>query len=222
MKKEAVFEALQFERLAEAEQLRRSREFVRRLSRRRSVRDFSTKPVPLELIENAILAAGSAPSGANQQPWTFVVVQDAALKRQMRLAAEAEERESYERRMSQEWLDALAPLGTDWRKPHIEDAPCIIVVFRQAYGIAADGQRIKHYYSEESVGIAVGLLLAALHWSGLATLTHTPSPMKFLAEILGRPANERAFVLIPVGYPTDDAQVPAITKKPLDAIAAWR
>ena len=222
MKKEAVFQALQFERIAEAEQLRRSREFVLCLSRRRSVRDFSTKPVPLELIENAILAAGSAPSGANQQPWTFVVVQDAALKRQMRLAAEAEERESYERRMSQEWLDALAPLGTDWRKPHIEDAPCIIVVFRQAYGIAADGQRIKHYYSEESVGIAVGLLLAALHWSGLATLTHTPSPMKFLAEILGRPANERAFVLIPVGYPADDAQVPAITKKPLDAISAWR
>ena len=222
MKREAVFQALQFERLAEAEQLRRSREFVARISRRRSVRDFSTKPVSLELIENAILAAGSAPSGANQQPWTFVVVQDVALKRQMRLAAEAEERESYERRMSQEWLDALAPLGTDWRKPHIEDAPCIIVVFRQAYGIAADGQRIKHYYSEESVGIAVGLLLAALHWSGLATLTHTPSPMKFLAEILGRPANERAFVLIPVGYPADDAQVPAITKKPLDAIAAWR
>lgn len=222
MKKEAVFQALQFEQLAESEQLRRSREFVARISRRRSVRDFSTKPVPLELIENAILAAGSAPSGANQQPWTFVVVSDATLKKQMRLAAEAEERESYERRMSQEWLDALAPLGTDWRKPHIEDAPCIIVVFRQAYGIAADGQRIKHYYSEESVGIAVGLLLAALHWSGLATLTHTPSPMKFLAEILGRPANERAFVLIPVGYPADAAQVPAITKKPLDAIAAWR
>lgn len=222
MKKEAVFQALQFEQLAESEQLRRSREFVARISRRRSVRDFSTEPVPLELIENAILAAGSAPSGANQQPWTFVVVSDATLKKQMRLAAEAEERESYERRMSQEWLDALAPLGTDWRKPHIEDAPCIIVVFRQAYGIAADGQRIKHYYSEESVGIAVGLLLAALHWSGLATLTHTPSPMKFLAEILGRPANERAFVLIPVGYPADDVQVPAITKKPLDAIAAWR
>ncbi len=222
MAETAVFQNLDFEHLSEAEQLRRSREFVRRISQRRSVRDFSTKPVSMELIENAILAAGSAPSGANQQPWTFVVVRDGALKRQMRLAAEAEERESYERRMSQEWLDALAPLGTDWRKPHIEDAPCIIVVFRQAYGIAADGQRIKHYYSEESVGIAVGLLLAALHWSGLATLTHTPSPMKFLAEILGRPANERAFVLIPVGYPADDAQVPAITKKPLDAILLRR
>ncbi len=222
MKKEPVFQALEFDRLNEAEQLRRSREFVRRISRRRSVRDFSSNPVPLELIENAIRAAGSGPSGANQQPWTFVVVSDPALKKQMRAAAEAEEKDSYERRMSQAWLDALAPLGTDWRKPHIEDAPYVIVVFRQAYGLAADGRRIKHYYSEESVGIAVGLLLAALHWSGLATLTHTPSPMKFLAEILGRPANERAFVLIPVGYPADDAQVPAISKKRLDEIAAWR
>ncbi len=222
MKKEPVFQALEFDRLNEAEQLRRSREFARRMAQRRSVRDFSSNPVPLELIENAIRAAGSAPSGANQQPWTFVVVSDPALKKQMRAAAEAEEKDSYERRMSQEWLDALAPLGTDWRKPHIEDAPYVIVVFRQAYGMTADGRRIKHYYSEESVGIAVGLLLAALHWSGLATLTHTPSPMKFLAEILGRPANERAFVLIPVGYPADDAQVPAISKKRLEEIVAWR
>lgn len=222
MSQAAVFQALEFERLDEAEQLRRSREFARRIARRRSVRDFSSSPVPLELIENAIRAAGSAPSGANQQPWTFVVVSDPALKKQMRAAAEAEEKESYERRMSQEWLDALAPLGTDWRKPHIEDAPYVIVVFRQAYGITADGRRIKHYYSEESVGIAVGLLLAALHWSGLATLTHTPSPMKFLAEILGRPANERAFVLIPVGYPAADAQVPAISKKRLDEILLRR
>ena len=218
----AVYEELQFERLDEAEQLRRSREFLGRIQRRRSVRDFSSQPVPLELIENAIRAAGSAPSGANQQPWTFVAVGDAALKRQIRQAAEAEEKESYERRMSQEWLEALAPLGTDWRKPHIEDAPWIIVVFRQAYGLGEDGRRVKHYYSEESVGIAVGLLLAALHWSGLATLTHTPSPMKFLAELLGRPANERAFVLIPVGYPADGAQVPAISRKPLDAILLRR
>ncbi|MCY4466781.1 MAG: nitroreductase family protein [Chloroflexi bacterium] len=222
MSQEAVFQALQFEMLDEAEQLRRSREFVRRIAQRRSVRDFSPQPVPIELIENAIRAAGTAPSGANQQPWTFVVVSDPALKKQMRAAAEAEEKESYERRMSQEWLDALAPLGTDWRKPHIEDAPYVIVVFRQAYGIAADGRRIKHYYSEESVGIAVGLLLAALHLSGLATLTHTPSPMKFLAEIVGRPANERAFVLIPVGYPADDAQVPVISKKRLDEILLRR
>ena len=218
----AVYEELQFERLDEAEQLRRSREFLGRIQRRRSVRDFSSQPVPLELIENAIRAAGSAPSGANQQPWTFVAVGDAALKRQIRQAAEAEEKESYERRMSQEWLEALAPLGTDWRKPHIEDAPWIIVVFRQAYGLGEDGRRVKHYYSEESVGIAVGLLLAALHWSGLATLTHTPSPMKFLADLLGRPANERAFVLIPVGYPAEGAQVPAILRKPLDAILLRR
>ncbi|MDE2650048.1 MAG: nitroreductase family protein [Chloroflexota bacterium] len=222
MSQEPIFEALEFERLDEAEQLRRSREFLRRITRRRSVRDFSSQPVALELIENAIRVAGSAPSGANQQPWIFAVVSDPALKKRMRLAAEAEEKDSYERRMSQEWLDALAPLGTDWRKPHIEDAPYVIVVFRQAYGIAADGRRIKHYYSEESVGIAVGLLLAALHWSGLATLTHTPSPMKFLARLLGRPANERAFVLIPVGYPADDAQVPAISKKRLDEILLRR
>ncbi|MCY3574752.1 MAG: nitroreductase family protein [Chloroflexi bacterium] len=222
MSQEPIFEALEFKRLDEAEQLRRSREFLRRITRRRSVRDFSSQPVALELIENAIRVAGSAPSGANQQPWTFAVVSDPALKKRMRLAAEAEEKDSYERRMSQEWLDALAPLGTDWRKPHIEDAPYVIVVFRQAYGIAADGRRIKHYYSEESVGIAVGLLLAALHWSGLATLTHTPSPMKFLARLLGRPANERAFVLIPVGYPADDAQVPAISKKRLDEILLRR
>ena len=222
MSQEPIFEALEFERLDEAEQLRRSREFLRRITRRRSVRDFSSQPVALELIENAIRVAGSAPSGANQQPWTFAVVSDPALKKRMRLAAEAEEKDSYERRMSQEWLDALAPLGTDWRKPHIEDAPYVIVVFRQAYGIAADGRRIKHYYSEESVGIAVGLLLAALHWSGLATLTHTPSPMKFLARLLGRPAHERAFVLIPVGYPADDAQVPAISKKRLDEILLRR
>ncbi|MYI40435.1 MAG: nitroreductase family protein, partial [Chloroflexi bacterium] len=154
MSQEPIFEALEFERLDEAEQLRRSREFLRRITRRRSVRDFSSQPVALELIENAIRVAGSAPSGANQQPWTFAVVSDPALKKRMRLAAEAEEKDSYERRMSQEWLDALAPLGTDWRKPHIEDAPYVIVVFRQAYGIAADGRRIKHYYSEESVGIA--------------------------------------------------------------------
>ncbi len=222
MSHSAVYQTLQFERLDEGEQLRRSREFLGRIQQRRTVRDFSSQPVPFELIANAIRAAGSAPSGANQQPWTFVVVGDPALKRQMRLAAEAEEKESYSRRMSQEWLDALAPLGTDWRKPHIEDAPYIIVVFRQAYGLTEDGRRVKHYYSEESVGIAVGLLLAALHWSGLATLTHTPSPMKFLTDILGRPANERAFVLIPVGYPAADAQVPAITKKPLDGILLRR
>lgn len=227
MPKEPIFEPLDFERLSKAEQVRRSEEFARRMVKRRSVRHFSREPVPMELIENAIRIAGSAPSGANQQPWTFVVVSNPDLKREMRIAAEAEEKESYERRMSQEWLDALAPLGTDWRKPHIEDAPCVIVVFRQAYGIRAnpetgDDSRVRHYYSEESVGIAVGFLLAALHIAGLASLTHTPSPMKFLSEILDRPANERAFVLIPVGYPADDAEAPAISKKPLNKIMIRR
>jgi len=222
-----IFQPLNFERLSAAEQTRRAEEFARRLLKRRSVRHFSREPVPLNLIENAIRIAGSAPSGANQQPWTFVVISDPELKREIRIAAEAEEKESYERRMSQEWLDALAPLGTDWRKPHIEDAPYVIVVFRQAYGIRTDSEtgeesRVLHYYSEESVGIAVGFLLAALHISGLATLTHTPSPMKFLREILDRPANERAFVLIPVGYPAEDAEVPAIKKKPLAEIMIHR
>ncbi len=222
MASQAVYGPLDFERLDEAEQQRRSAEFLRRMVKRRSVRHFSSEPVPARLIENAIRVAGSAPSGANQQPWTFAVISDPALKREIRLAAEAEEKDSYQRRMTPEWLEALAVLGTDWRKPHIEDAPCVIVVFRQAYGIRKNdegqGERVRHYYSEESVGIAVGFLLAALHISGLATLTHTPSPMKFLAEILGRPANERPFVLIPVGYPAEDAKVPLISKKALSEI----
>ena len=219
MAQKAEYESLDFERLDISEQQQRSDEFLRRMLKRRSVRHFSSEPVPISLIENAIRVAGSAPSGANQQPWTFAVISDPALKRKIRLAAEVEEKESYERRMTPAWLEALSVLGTDWRKPHIEDAPYVIVVFRQAYGIrrADDGQdeRVMHYYSEESVGIAVGFLLAALHISGLATLTHTPSPMKFLAEILGRPANERPFVLIPVGYPAEDAEVPVISKKAL-------
>jgi nitroreductase len=168
-----------------------------------------------------VRAAALAPSGANQQPWTFVVVGDPALKQQIRAAAEAEERESYERRMSQEWKDALAPLGTDWRKPHLTDAPYLIVVFEQPYGLAEgpDGPvKVKHYYVKESVGIAVGILLAALTHMGLATLTHTPSPMGFLSELLERPANERPYVLIPVGYPAQGATVPTITKKPLGEV----
>lgn len=193
------------------------------MRRRRTVRDYSSEPVPLELIENAIAAAGRAPSGANQQPWTFVLVSDPEIKRQIRLAAEAEEKESYERRMSDEWLEALAALGTDWHKPHLEDAPYPIVVFRQAYGATTDPatgeiRKVKHYYSEESVGIAVGVLLTALHLCGLATLTHTPSPMAFLGRILQRPDNERPYVLIPVGYPPPNAKVPRIDKKRLDEI----
>jgi iodotyrosine deiodinase len=209
--------ALEFERLPAEEQRARSREFLERMSARRSVREFSREPVEFELIENAIAAAGTAPSGANQQPWTFVVVSDLELKREIRAAAEAEEREAYEHRMTEEWLQALEPLGTDWRKPHIEDAPYVIVVFEQAYGLGGD-RRWKHYYAKESVGIAVGLLLASLHLAGLATLAHTPSPMGFLGRILGRPRNERPFCLIPVGYPAEGSTVPKLEKKPLDEI----
>jgi iodotyrosine deiodinase len=218
-----VFHPLTFERLSESEQLARSRQFLETMRLRRTVRDYSTEPVSFELIANAIATAGTAPSGANQQPWTFVVVSNPEIKHQIRMAAEEEEKISYETRMSAEWLAALAPLGTDWHKPHLDDAPYLIVVFRQAYGIGVDAEtgeetKIKHYYTEESVGIAVGLLLASLHQAGLATLTHTPNPMGFLSDILQRPPNERAYVVIPVGYPAADATVPAITKKPLDEI----
>lgn len=217
------FQPLAFERLHPNEQRRRSQTFLERMKTRRTVRDFSTEPVPFELIANAIATAGTAPSGANQQPWTFVVVSNPDIKRQIRMAAEAEERENYERRMSQEWLDTLAHLGTDANKPHLEDAPYLIIVFAQPYGLAiepttGETKHVKHYYATESVGIAVGMLLASLHQAGLATLTHTPSPMGFLAEILNRPSNERAYVVIPVGYPAEDAQVPVITKKSLDEI----
>lgn len=184
------------------------------MAKRRTVRTFSPDPVEPELIENAIRCASLAPSGANQQPWRFVVVSDPEIKRAIREAAEAEERENYEHRFPEEWLDALAALGTDWHKEFLEIAPHLIVVFRIDYGLDGD-RKIKHYYVQESVGIAVGFLLAALHVAGLATLTHTPSPMGFLQKILNRPANERAFVLIPVGYPAAGAEVPAITKKSL-------
>lgn len=207
---------LDFERMQPSQQLESSRQFMNRMARRRSVRFFSAEPVPFELIENAIRCAALAPSGANQQPWRFVVVQDPEMKRQIREAAEAEERESYERRMPADWLHALAPLGTDWHKEFLETAPYLIVVFRIDFGLTQTeegGPRIKHYYVQESVGIATGFLLAALHMSGLATLTHTPSPMRFLTSILGRPKNERPFVLIPVGLPSPEATVPELTKK---------
>ncbi len=212
---------LAFQRKPLDEQLRASRAFVGDLSSRRTVRFFSPEPVPFELIENAIRCASLAPSGANQQPWRFVVVRDAETRRKIREAAEAEEKESYEHRMPDEWLQALAPLGTDWRKPFLEIAPYLIVVFRVDYGIEA-GRKVKHYYVQESVGIATGFLLAALHLGGLATLTHTPSPMGFLGSILERPANERPFVLIPVGYPSEDATVPDIPKKSLEDVLIVR
>lgn len=214
---------LEFTRLEAAEALQRSREFLELMKSRRSVRQFSRDEVPRRLIEDALLTAGSAPSGANQQPWTFVVVSDPGVKQRLRGAAEHEERLLYEQRASEEWLDALEPIGTNWIKQHITDAPYVIVVFEQAYGFNADGSRRKHFYVRESVGIATGLLLASLHVAGLATLTHSPSPMGFLKEILGRPENERPFVLIPVGYPAPDAEVPSIAleKKPLDEIARF-
>lgn len=188
--------------------------FYRQMSQRRSVRSFDPRPVPREMIEVAIRAAGTAPSGANLQPWHFVAISDPGIKARIREGAEAEERENYGGRMSEDWLEDLAHLGTDENKPMLEDAPWLIAVFREAS--RPDGR--KTYYSQESVGIAVGMLLAALHLQGLATLTHTPSPMRFLSEILRRPANERPFLLIPVGYPAPDCQVPDIARKPLDAI----
>lgn len=213
---------LAFDRLPAAEQEARLSAFHARMVTRRTVRDYSDAPVSQALIDRAIAIAGSAPSGANQQPWRFVVVRDPEIKRQIRAAAEQEEREFYERRAPAEWLDALAPLGTGTSKPFLETAPCLIVVFRMDYGIepGPDGgeRRVKHYYATESTGIACGFLLAALHVAGLATLTHTPSPMGFLSSILERPKNEKPFLLIPVGYPADDAVVPSISKKPLDQI----
>ena len=210
---------LTFERLSDQEALKRSREFLARASERRSVRQFSSELVPRELVENAVRVAGTAPSGANQQPWTFVVVSDAAVKEQVRAAAEHEEKLLYTRRASAEYLEALEPIGTDWSKPHITDAPYLIVVFEQAWSFDSAGDKTKHYYVRESVGIAVGFLLLALHASGLATLTHAPSPMGFLKDILNRPDNERPFLLIPVGYPAPEAEVPVLEKKTLEEIA---
>jgi iodotyrosine deiodinase len=212
---------LRHERLPPEEALRRSRAFLASMQARRSVRMFSPEPVPRELVENAIRVAGTAPSGAHQQPWSFVAVSDPELKARLREAAEEEERAFYERRASDEWLAALEPLGTDAVKTHITDAPWVVVAFEQAWGRGPDGAKVKHYYVRESVGIAVGFLLAALHASGLCALTHTPSPMGFLREALGRPENERAYVLIPVGYPAADATVPALERKPLDEIAVF-
>jgi nitroreductase len=200
---------------------RRARDFYQELKRRRTVRDFSDRPVPRQVIEACLSAAGTAPSGANMQPWHFVAVSDPQIKARIRAAAEAEERAFYQGRASDEWLEALAHLGTDADKPFLETAPFLIVVFQQNYGLDAEGRRVKHYYVQESAGIATGFLIAALHHAGLATLTHTPSPMKFLREVLGRPVNERATIILVTGYPAADAKVPAITKKPIDEIATF-
>ncbi len=209
---------LPFERL-EVEQMRaRAQAFHERADRRRSVRFFSDEPIPLDVVRTAIRSAGTAPSGAHKQPWTFALVTDPEIKRKIRIAAEAEERETYEHRMSDEWRAALAPIGTDANKPFLETVPALIVVFRQDWEAMPDGSRRKNYYVQESVGIATGMLIAALNDAGLATLTHTPSPMKFLAEILERPANERPYLLLPVGYPSDDCVVPDFERKAVEDI----
>lgn len=213
---------LRFTRRTLADSLQRAEAFHDEMQRRRTMRHFSSEPVPRALIEWAIRVAGSAPSGAHQQPWTFVAVSDAETRRRMREAAEREERAFYSGRAPQEWIDALAPLGTDEHKPHLTDAPWVVVLFRQAYGVAPDGSRRPYYYTTESCGIAAGFFIAAIHHIGLVTLTHTPSPMGFLGELLERPANEKAMLVMPVGYPSPDAQVPDIARKPLDAIAVWR
>jgi nitroreductase len=201
------------------EMVQRAVAFRADMQRRRTVRHFSSRSVPREAIEECLLAAGSAPSGANLQPWHFVVVKDRAVKRQIREAAEKEEYEFYHGRAPQEWLDALEPLGTDEKKPFLEIAPYLIVVFAQNYGLLPGGRRVKNYYVSESVGIATGMLITAIHRAGLVSLTHTPSPMRFLNQILHRPDNERPYLLLVVGYPADDAVVPEIAKKPLQEIA---
>jgi len=204
-----------------SEMRERARTFREEMQRRRTIRTFSNRPVPREIIEECIRTAGTAPSGANMQPWRFVVVSDPDVKKQIREGAEAEEREFYERRASEEWLEALTPLGTDWQKPFLEEAPYLIVIFGMSNTILPDGEKRKNYYVTESVGIATGLLVTAIHHAGLASLTHTPSPMGFLNKILKRPANERPFLVLVVGYPAKDTTVPDISKKSLNEIATF-
>jgi nitroreductase len=199
---------------------RRAADWLAELRRRRTVREFAPRPVPRELIEDCLRAAGTAPSGANLQPWHFVAVADPTVKRRIREAAEAEEREFYAHRAPPEWLEALAPLGTDAEKPFLETAPWLIAVFAQSYGVTPGGRK-QNYYVQESVGIATGLLITAIHHAGLVSLTHTPSPMGFLNRIVGRPRNERPYLLLVVGYPAEGARVPDISRKPLDAIATF-
>jgi nitroreductase len=212
------FVPYEFERVDRETTLRRGREFFELMNRRRSVRDFSTDAVPRECLDWAIRAASTAPSGAHRQPWRFVVVDDPSLKTAIRQAAEEEERENYESRFPPEWLEALAPLGTTGEKPFLEEAPYLVIVFKESYGVDEAGGKITNYYVNESVGIACGLFVTALHTMGLATLTHTPSPMGFLSELLNRPPNEKPYILFPVGYPREGATVPDLTRKSLEEI----
>ncbi len=211
----------EFERRSDEEMLARAQAFYTEMARRRTVRDFADQPVPKTLIEACLRAAGTAPSGANMQPWQFVAISDPAVKAKIRVAAEEEERHFYEHRASKEWLEALAPLGTDSDKPFLETAPWLIAVFAQKFGLLPDGRKVKHYYPSESVGLATGVLITALHHAGLATLTHTPSPMKFLNKILGRPSNERPFLLLVTGFPAADCEVPDIGRKSLGEFASF-
>ncbi len=215
------FVPLVHERVPVEETRHRARAFLTRMAARRSVRDLAPDPVPDDVLETLVAIAAQAPSGANRQPWRFVVVRDPETKSRIRAAAEKEERESYEHRMPPAWLKALAPLGTDWHKPFLETAPALIVVFKKEYELV-DGERQNAYYPNESVGIAAGFLIAAIHDAGLVTLTHTPSPMNFLGEILGAEPGEKAFLLLPVGYPAPGAEVPDISRKPLERVLTWR
>ena len=213
------FKKLDFEEYSESKMRSRSESFLNEIITRRTVREFSDRIVPIDIINNCIKTAASAPSGANKQPWQFVIVRDSGIKTKIREAAEKEEKEFYGHRATKEWLEDLNQFGTDWHKPFLEIAPYLIVIFRKIYDLEDDGTQRKNYYVNESVGIASGFLLAALHHAGLITLTHTPSPMNFLGEILNRPKNERAFLLMPVGYPAKDAEVPDISKKPFGEIS---
>ena len=210
-----------FNEYSPEEMIKRSESFYNQIKQRRTVRDFSDKTVSKEVIENCIRTAGTAPSGANLQPWHFVVVSDPKIKKRIRLAAEKEEKEFYTNRAPKEWLDALAPLGTNEQKPFLEKAPHLIASFAKSYDVLPDGRKVKQYYSQESTGIACGILITAIHNAGLVSLTHTPSPMNFLNEIFGRPNNERPFLLLVVGYPAKDAKVPDIQKKKLEEIASF-
>lgn len=217
----ARYQSLEFQSLSEDEMQARADEFFELMAKRRTVRDFSSRPVPRAIIERCVETAGRAPSGANQQPWTFVCISNAEIKRQIREAAEEEERAFYAGRAGEEWLDALAHLGTDANKPFLEKAPWLIAIFGQRWGIDETGNRIKHYYVPESVNIATGFLITALHQAGLATLTHTPAPMSFLTQICGRPENEKPYILLVTGYPDKTAKVPKIDKKTLDEVSVW-
>jgi iodotyrosine deiodinase len=216
------FIPLVFNRLPASETLDRAHSWYMEMHRRRTTRHFSREPVPREVIEYAIRTAGTAPSGAHQQPWTFVALSDPLLKQRLRDAAEDEEHRNYHGRMPPEWLEALAPLGTDEHKPHLTDAPWVVVLFRKTHGILPDGRKRTYYYTQESCGIAAGFFITAIHHMGLVTLTHTPNPMGFLSELLERPANEKAFLVMPVGYPAPDARVPDLVRRPLAEIAVWK